>query len=259
MKTTILMIILISCFSSLFAQLAVTDNNTIKLGGQDAGIFVGKTLRYGENRGTDVDPDLVGGTGISIENGTQKAGESSGIYFDGDYIVMWSPGDGGNNPHGTFGYLLKVYDEDAWQLRWFLDGDGAAYQNSDSTRKEAIEPVTNSLSMIKQMRSVRYNFKKTDHEKAKMAASTGNNTNINNSKSIGFIAQQMEKIAPDLVRTDEKGNKFINYSGLIPYTVQAIQEQQTIIDQQDALIKSQANDLASIKAELDEIKRLLKK
>lgn len=40
----------------------------------------------------------------------------------------------------------------------------------------------------------------------------------------GIIAQQLQGILPDLVREDEKGLLSINYVGLIPYLVKAIQE-----------------------------------
>ncbi|KKP59737.1 MAG: hypothetical protein UR55_C0021G0002 [Candidatus Nomurabacteria bacterium GW2011_GWF1_34_20] len=45
------------------------------------------------------------------------------------------------------------------------------------------------------------------------------------SKHVGFIAQEMEQLFPDLVSTDEKtGLKSISYSSLTPYLVKAIQE-----------------------------------
>ncbi|KKP98831.1 MAG: hypothetical protein US08_C0006G0001, partial [Candidatus Nomurabacteria bacterium GW2011_GWF2_36_19] len=45
------------------------------------------------------------------------------------------------------------------------------------------------------------------------------------SKHVGFIAQEMEQLFPDLVSTDEKtGLKSISYSSLTPYLVKAVQE-----------------------------------
>jgi hypothetical protein len=247
-----------------FAQLEVIDNNTLKLGGQAANLFLGRTGKYGEAAGKTFDPTNTANNGLVIENGTT---ESSGIYMDGDFIVMWSPGDGGANEKGTQGYLVKVYDEDGWQLRWFIDGNGTAFTNSDSTRKEDIEQITSSISKIKQMHSVKYYYKRTDKEKSKLASAldstsknSSNTINITeDTKSPGFLAQEMEKILPEVVRTDDQGKKFINYSGIIPYTVQAIQEQQAIIEKQDATIKSQADDIAAIKTELAELKKLVKK
>jgi len=47
---------------------------------------------------------------------------------------------------------------------------------------------------------------------------------------VGVIAQGLEQILPDLVRTNEEGYMSVSYSGLTPYLVQAVQEQQVLID-----------------------------
>ncbi|MEO5646636.1 MAG: tail fiber domain-containing protein [Candidatus Paceibacterota bacterium] len=43
-------------------------------------------------------------------------------------------------------------------------------------------------------------------------------------KHTGFIAQDVEQIFPELVDTDSQGRKTLNYTGLVPYTVQAIKD-----------------------------------
>jgi len=45
-------------------------------------------------------------------------------------------------------------------------------------------------------------------------------------KYFGFIAQEVEIIFPELVSTDEKGDKYISYMEFIPLLVEAIKEQQ---------------------------------
>jgi hypothetical protein len=53
----------------------------------------------------------------------------------------------------------------------------------------------------------------------------------NPKKTFGFIAQEVEKIIPEVVDTNEDGLKFINYNGLIPVCIEAIKEQQNQINQ----------------------------
>ncbi len=57
---------------------------------------------------------------------------------------------------------------------------------------------------------------------------------IDNSKDsteqIGFIAQELEKVFPQLVKTDEKGMKSVAYANMTAVLVQAIKEQQQQID-----------------------------
>ena len=50
-----------------------------------------------------------------------------------------------------------------------------------------------------------------------------------NSDAIGFIAQEMEAIIPEVVN-GEDGSKGLAYGHLTAVLVKAIQEQQTIID-----------------------------
>lgn len=50
-------------------------------------------------------------------------------------------------------------------------------------------------------------------------------------KYAGVIAQDLEKVLPHLVRTDDSlGNKLVDYQALIPYLIEAIKEQQEQIE-----------------------------
>ena len=51
----------------------------------------------------------------------------------------------------------------------------------------------------------------------------------NNNKSMGVIAQEVEKIIPELVHTDDDGSKTVTYSGIIGLLIEAIKEQQQTI------------------------------
>ncbi|MDD4289979.1 MAG: hypothetical protein PHH83_01740, partial [Patescibacteria group bacterium] len=55
-----------------------------------------------------------------------------------------------------------------------------------------------------------------------------NETEIN---KLGFITTQVEEIAPELVNTDENGNKAIDYDSFTPVMISAIQEQQQQINE----------------------------
>lgn len=48
---------------------------------------------------------------------------------------------------------------------------------------------------------------------------------------VGFLAQELEEIMPDLVLTDKNGMKSVSYAGLTPYLVQAIKQQQIQINE----------------------------
>jgi hypothetical protein len=49
-------------------------------------------------------------------------------------------------------------------------------------------------------------------------------------ESIGFIAQDLEKVIPELVFTDDDGFKSVEYGQLVSLGIGSIQEQQRTID-----------------------------
>jgi hypothetical protein len=85
--------------------------------------------------------------------------------------------------------------------------------SSDERVKENIETLTDALSKTLAMRGVIYN----------RIGSTR--------REIGLIAQELEKIAPELVTTDENGMKSIAYGNTIGLLVEAIKDQQTQIEE----------------------------
>jgi hypothetical protein len=77
---------------------------------------------------------------------------------------------------------------------------------------------------------------------------------FNDRKQIGFIAQEINKVLPEVVNTDAKGYYRVNYSMLIPVLTEAIKEQQATIDQLKAENSSVKSDVDKLKAEIEIIK-----
>jgi len=87
---------------------------------------------------------------------------------------------------------------------------------SDMRLKKDIETLTNVLSKIEQMRGVRYEYK----DQQKYVAGP----------QVGVIAQELQKVFPELVRTGADGFLSVNYSQLTAVLIQAVKEQQQEID-----------------------------
>jgi hypothetical protein len=69
----------------------------------------------------------------------------------------------------------------------------------------------------------------------------------------GLLAQEVEKVLPELVKTDDKGMKSVNYMGLNPYLLEATKEQQAIILKQQSTmlqLQTQLNDLKKLVEQL---------
>ena len=56
-------------------------------------------------------------------------------------------------------------------------------------------------------------------------------------EQIGFLAQELEKLYPQLVKTDENGMKSVAYQNMVPILLQAIKEQEAAIKQQQKEIE----------------------
>ncbi len=93
-------------------------------------------------------------------------------------------------------------------------------ESSDRRLKKDIRTVDNALDKVLAMNGVRYKLKKNDKQ------------------DIGFIAQELKTVLPDLVYGREEGSYSVRYTGIIPVLVEAMKEQQTILEDQDAYIQS---------------------
>lgn len=152
----------------------------------------------------------TGSIGVIIESGYS---ESGGFQANGDNANIWSPGDQD---------LLRLYDEDGMVLKWKVDGNGTASTVSDISKKENIRLITDGLDKILSIEGITYNLIRhpEEMEKGYIAYSQA-----------GVSAQQVENIIPEVVTTDDKGNKYVSYDTFIPYLIEAVKDQQKIIEE----------------------------
>lgn len=110
---------------------------------------------------------------------------------------------------------------------------GTLTQSSDARLKKDVKPLENSLDNILKLNGVTYNW--IDPKK-------------DPTKQIGVIAQEVEKVYPELVKTDEKGLKSVAYPNLVAPLINAVKElyQKWFTDSQ-----SLHREIASVKTELD--------
>ncbi|MBU1127411.1 tail fiber domain-containing protein, partial [Patescibacteria group bacterium] len=95
-----------------------------------------------------------------------------------------------------------------------VDSTGAWARSSDLRYKQNITSLENSLDLLLQTRPVRYD------------SMTEILSNPGEGRHIGFIAQELELLFPEVVGTDSNGYKSIAYEALAPVLSQAIKEQQ---------------------------------
>jgi len=103
---------------------------------------------------------------------------------------------------------------------------------SDMRYKENIETVDNALEKITAIRGVNFTFKDADPEQI----------------HAGVIAQEVERVIPEIVNTKDEDRWTVNYGAFVPYLIESIR---TLSDKITTLQDTQTTMLA----ELDNIKR----
>jgi hypothetical protein len=103
---------------------------------------------------------------------------------------------------------------------------------SDARLKRDVAPMTDMLSSVEKLRPVSYRWK------------------ADGQPGLGFIAQEVEKIFPQLVMTDERGYKGINYDKITAVLTAAFQEAR--VADRAALAEVRAEN-AALRARLDRL------
>ncbi len=114
-------------------------------------------------------------------------------------------------------------------------------ETSDENLKENIVDLEGSLAKLKMLRGVKFDFKE-DYFETKN--SELKNELIKKGKNnIGFLAQELKEVFPEVVFHDESNDLYsVNYTMLIPVLVEALKEQQKIINNLSAQVESIEND-----------------
>jgi hypothetical protein len=150
-------------------------------------------------------------------------GPGNGVFLNLAGIGHWETMvDNSADYNFYFNNVLKGY---------IRDTDGVYMTNSDQRLKTNIEPITGVLSNVRQLQAQRYHFR----DNAPGAEF-----------SIGFLAQDVEPLFPDLV-SEKEGIMGLNYDGFSVIAIQAIREQQELIDNQAEMIESLQKEMEALK------------
>ena len=146
---------------------------------------------FGENLGT-------GGNGIGVYGAHNGTGW--GVYgkcVGGIGVRAWG---------GTYG-VYSVGD---------IYTSGSYQSSSDARFKEDVEPLTDSLSKILKLRGVEFSWKQDEYPEY----------NFSEERQIGFIAQEIAEVLPEVVnKSDDKDGFYsVSYGRIVPILVEAIKE-----------------------------------
>ena len=187
---------------------------------------VGNTIVYRDVAGNFqagiVTATLIGNA--SSASVLQTARTINGVSFNGSANITVEPYIEDDNTNNTR-YLTFVDNSTAGYKRLNEDADlnynpstntlnaGNFNSTSDINLKKDIEVITDATSILKQISGVKFSWKENDN------------------KSVGVIAQEIEKVLPEIVGISDKGTRSVNYNGLVGVLIEAVKELVTRVEE----------------------------
>ena len=178
---------------------------------------------------------ITGGTDVSLNYGSGYVAigkeSAKNLAFDNNEIMA--------RDNGKISVLYLQHD----------GGDvhvgGSVVQNSDFRLKRNITPLHYGLNEILQLDPKSYYWKNREDDQ----------------KSFGLIAQEVQPIINEVVKvgTDKEKNLGLDYTALIPVLINAIKEQQAIIDTQNKKIEDLSENLTEKENTLNDLNDRVKR
>lgn len=196
------------------------------------------TLNFGSNSGfpkaqatfkglqvlgdLEVDDNVTLRNVLTIKPNTSNINDSAFIYrYTGeDKLQLRVDGSSGPNFSGLFEFKQNgdmTFSSISDRIRERDTGTQIG-STSDARLKRNVSNLSDELDNIMRLRPVKYLF----HDKADEGKT--------NADKIGFIAQEVEAIYPELVDTSAQGFKSLDYSKITAVLTKVIQEQQSVIE-----------------------------
>lgn len=165
------------------------------------GIAIGNDIGAGGYTALLFDLSAVSG-GVAYIQAVKATGSSFG-----DLILN---GNGGNVGIGRTpsGFLLDVNGS--------IRCVGAVNTSSDARFKQDVRPLESALQKVLALQGVSYEWNRSEYPQKGFA----------DGRQIGFIAQQVEPILPEVVSKDAEGFYSVAYAAVVPVLVEAIKEQE---------------------------------
>jgi hypothetical protein len=166
---------------------------------------------------------------------------------NGAAIYAMVPGKTEGSVPGMYAAYLRgmVYIEDSLRVVGRITCQHL-YQTSDEILKRNITPVgTGNIEKLKQLSAVKYQMISEESYLRSINTSVSDTSQISKENIslqpgdqtyIGLLAQDVQKVYPEMVKKDENGILAVSYTSLVPVLIEAIKEQQMEIDKLKELV-----------------------
>ncbi|MFM2306801.1 MAG: Cyanophage [Bacteroidota bacterium] len=122
-------------------------------------------------------------------------------------------------------------------------------ETSDARLKKNVLPISSALATVLKLQGVRYQWKTNEELKSENITYQVND-DVNPNGEMGFIAQEVEKILPELVNTDKEGFKSMEYSKMVALLVEAYKDLHTEYQQLHGNFDKQQEQLNTVMQQL---------
>lgn len=213
------------------------DNNTLLGSAAGYSISGNENVMLGANAGI---ASTSGSTNTFVGyNSGHDNTSGSGNVFIGAYAGYTETGS--NKLHIANNSSTSLITGDFLAEEVTINGDlyANSYNLSDIKLKENFKEIKSGLKIVSALAGYYFNW--NDLAKSEF--------NYTDEQQIGIIAQDAEKVLPEIVTTNSKGYKAVDYSKLTPVLIEAVKEQQAKIDQ----LEKQNKDLLERLKKLEEL------
>lgn len=163
------------------------------------------TLHYPASTAVPVNS---GSVSFSLVKGLQQTGGNRKVAFYSGSSELTVDDGFAVDTSGSVGIGISIGNDFPLDYKLVVSGSikatGTVLQGSDARLKENIETIQNGIESIKKIRGVKYNL-------------IGSPI-----KDAGVIAQEVLNAIPEVVSEDKNGYLSVNYSGIIPYLIEAV-------------------------------------
>lgn len=171
---------------------------SITLDGSNNNVTVGTAVTIIGSTGTVQATTFVGdGSGLSGAGATLD----DDVTTNSDMYPVFSSATTGSLSTAKVSSTKLTYNPSTGKLTSTI-----VNSSSDENLKKDITTIENALDKVKQLRGVDFTWKETEQ------------------KGKGVIAQELQKVFPELVSEETDGNLSVNYTGLIAVLIEAIKE-----------------------------------
>ena len=99
-----------------------------------------------------------------------------------------------------------------------------AYSTSDERLKENVKPIENALDKVSKIGGYEFDWKElTEEEKKTIHGNEGHD--------VGVIAQEIEKVLPEVVTERDSGYKAVKYEKIVPLLIESIKDLKAEIEE----------------------------